>query len=303
MMSTVIAIDLGGTKLSAALLDATGQVIHSCTEPTQNDGRAAILAQLTAVIGRLRQGQDVRAVGLGTPGFVDTPRGIVLLATNLTGWSQTEARTQLQETTGIATVVANDANAAAVGEAWLGAGRGKQSFVMLTLGTGVGGAIFDRRHGLWLGNNHRGGEFGHSIIHPGGRPCACGQLGCVDQYLSGRAIQRAYHELTDCATTCEQIFERAKAGEPAAQSVIGDFARDLAVHLISLQSIIDPEVFILGGGLLAAQSVWGELLDARLQQLTVPGMGVCWRPAETGALAGLLGAGRMAWDLVEQTDA
>ncbi len=302
-MPNIIAIDLGGTKLSAALLDEAGSVLQSHTEPTEQAGRSALISQLTTVVRRLSQGQEVLAVGLGSPGFIDTEQGVVIMATNLVGWTQTRVKDKLEQMTGLPVVVMNDANAAALGEAWLGAGKNRQSFVMLTLGTGVGGAIYHRQSGIWLGSNHQGGEFGHSILYPGGRPCPCGQFGCVDQYLSGRAVQSAYQVLTGQDCTCEQIFQGAADGEALAVRIIQEFARDLATHLISLQNIIDPEIFILGGGLAAAHSVWGELLDKQLQQLTGPGSVVRWQLAETGALAGLLGAGRLAWDLVERNRA
>lgn len=302
-MPNVIAIDLGGTKLSAALLDEAGGVVLTHTEATAQAGRSALLAQLAAVVKRLGQGQEVLAVGLGSPGFIDSERGVVIMATNLVDWSQTAVKDKLQQITGLPVAVMNDANAAALGEAWLGAGRGSESFVMLTLGTGVGGAIYHRQTGVWPGCNHRGGEFGHSILYPGGRPCPCGQFGCVDQYLSGRAIQAAYQVLTGQDCTCEQIFQEAAVGQSPATRIIREFARDLATHLISLQNIIDPEVFILGGGLSTAHSVWGELLNQQLLQLTGPGSVIRWRLAETGTLAGLLGAGKLAWDLVERNRA
>lgn len=302
-MPNVVAIDLGGTKLSASLLNEAGSVLQTHTEPTEQAGRSALLAQLAAAIQRLGRGQEVLAVGLGSPGFIDTERGVVIMATNLNGWTQTDVKDSLEQMTGLPVAVMNDANAAALGEAWLGAGKNRQSFVMLTLGTGVGGAIFHRQSGVWLGSNHQGGEFGHSILYPGGRPCPCGQFGCVDQYLSGKAIQSAYQVLSgqDCA--CEQIFQSAADGQPLAVQIVQDFARDLATHLISLQNIIDPEIFILGGGLATAHSVWGDLLDKQLRQLTGPGSVVRWQLTETGALAGLLGAGRLAWELVERNGA
>lgn len=300
MMSTVIAIDLGGTKLSAALLDEAGKLLRTSSEPTEQGGRSALLAQLASVVQQLAQGSDAMAVGVGSPGFVDAARGVVLMATNLVGWSQTDVRGNLQQMTGLPVVLANDANAAAVGEAWLGAGRGKQDFVMLTLGTGVGGAVYDRNRGVWLGHNHRGGEFGHSILYPGGRPCPCGQFGCVDQYLSGRAIQSAYQVLTGNDCTCEQIFANAGRGEALAERIVHNFARDLATHLLSLQSIIDPELFILSGGLSTAHSAWAESLSQSLRQLAGPTTAVHWQLAETGANAGLFGAGKLAWEMLER---
>lgn len=295
-MQTVITVDLGGTKLNAAVLDEAGQVLTLLTQPTDNNGREAILNQLRAVIEELRVNQDVVAVGLGTPGFIDSAEGKVLLATNLPGWSGTAVGAILQQATSFPVAVENDANAAAIGEAWLGSGRNRRSFVMLTLGTGVGGAIFSQEHGIWQGSSFRSGEFGHSVLYPGGRPCACGQRGCVDQYLSGRAIQLVYREQTGKDFSGKQVLDLARAGELTALQVVRQFSRDLSVLLTSLQNILDPEVFILGGGLLAAKDVWGEPLISNLACLAVHGCEIKWIPAQTGSLAGLFGAGKLAWD-------
>lgn len=298
-MQTVIAIDLGGTKVSAALIDRQGSLLWRIQQPTDNAGAKAILQQLAALVAALseRASGTVVAVGVGTPGFVDSGQGRVLLATNLPGWGGTSVRDQLQELCGLPVVVENDANAAAVGEAWQGAGRNRESFVMLTLGTGVGGAIYHRQWGLWPGASFRSGELGHAILYPGGRPCPCGQRGCVDQYLSGRALQQSYQRLTGQVATSEQLVRLAKQGETAALQTLNQFATDLAVLLTSLQNLLDPEVFLLGGGVAATWDSWWPYLQAHLQQTAMPGCPIQVVPASAGADAGLLGMAKLAWEL------
>ncbi|MGI6357179.1 MAG: ROK family protein [Bacillota bacterium] len=299
-MSKVIGIDLGGTKVTGAVIDEQGQVLRQLWQATANSHREALLQQLTAMVEQLRTGFEIAALGIGTPGLVDPVTGEVLLATNLPGWSQTAVKAELEQRTGLATCVANDANAAALGEAWLGAGRNRSCFAMLTLGTGVGGAIFDQQSGLWTGAKHRAAEFGHSILYPAGLPCACGQRGCADQYLSGQAVSQAYRRMTGRSITCERVFDRAAQGEATASLVIENFARDLAIFLINLQNALDPEAVVIAGGLLQACHTWAVLLDKHLSQQSMSAISVRWVPAILGAMAGLIGAGRLALQVVGQ---
>lgn len=292
-MERVISIDLGGTNLKAALIDAEGNILCRQTVPTRKDGRAAIIEQMVEVAQDLSQGKPVKAVGVGTPGFVDSKAGRVLLATNLPGWSGTNLVAALQEQLALPVVVENDANAAAVGEAWKGAGQSLDSFIMITLGTGVGGALYSRQTGLWRGSGFRGGEVGHAILYPGGKVCACGQQGCVEQYLSGHALEANYFRCTNRHRSSTEILAAA-AEDRAAGDIVRQFSFDLAVLMTSLQNVFDPAGFIVGGGLVHWRQNWWPLVEQALKEQCVHGGQVCLLPATTGNDAGLLGAAYLA---------
>lgn len=296
-MERVISIDLGGTNLKAALVDQEARILRRLTLPTSKIGRAAIIQQLTKAILELGQDTEIKAIGIGTPGFVNSTTGQVLLATNLQGWSGTNIKAELQDSLSVPIIVENDANVAAVGEAWVGAGQSLDSFFMITLGTGVGGAIYDRQKGLWNGATFRGGEVGHAILYPGGKPCACGQQGCVDQYLSGRALEASYLAVSNQALSCPEIFTAAASNEEPAREVVDKFCFDLAVLLTNLNNIFDPAGFIVGGGLIHLRQHWWQGVQQALRQQCVHGGEIAFLPATTGNEAGLYGAAYLALNL------
>lgn len=296
-MERVISIDLGGTNLKAALVDQEARILRHLTLPTSKAGRAAIIEQLATVIKELGQNEQVKAVGIGTPGFVNSTAGQVLLATNLPGWSGTDVKAELQDLLTVPVIVENDANVAAVGEAWVGAGKDLDSFFMITLGTGVGGALYDHHTGLWLGASYRGGEVGHAILYPGGKPCACGQQGCVEQYLSGRSLEINYQALANQELSCPEIFEAAAAGQKLAQGVVQRFCFDLVALLTSLNNIFDPAGFIIGGGLIHLRQTWWPEVQQAFHAQCVHGEDVALLPAATGNNAGIFGAAYLALSL------
>ena len=296
-MDNVIGIDLGGSKVAGAVVDIQGRVLRRLTEPTALHGREGLLAQLVGLVERLSTDMPITAIGIGTPGFVDSQQGHVLLATNLPGWTGVQLKNELQSRMhSLPMVIENDANVAALGEAWLGAGKDIESFLMLTLGTGVGGAIYNKHSELWRGANYRAGEFGHAILYPHGLPCGCGRSGCVEQYLSGRAVARNYSVRSSTCTSAERVFTLATQGDRVASDVVQAFVRDLAVLLTSLQNVLDPSAFVLGGGLVSSRGTWWQSLE---QQLQNSGGSVRILPAHLGNDAGVLGAAWLAWRTIQ----
>lgn len=292
-MKHVIGIDLGGSKVAGAVVDTQGRVLRSVTEPTALCGREELIAQLVGIVEILSTDINVVAIGVGSPGFVDSRQGQVLLATNILGWTGVYLKRELEERLkGSPVVVENDANVAALGEAWLGAGRNIASFLMLTLGTGVGGAIYSKHSELWRGANYRAGEFGHAILYPDGLPCGCGRRGCVEQYLSGRSLARSYSEQSGSPSTAERVFALATQGDGVAMNVVQNFVRDLAVLLTSLQNMLDPTAFVLSGGLVSSRAAWWKSLEQQLENRG--GESVRILPAHLGNDAGVLGAAWLA---------
>jgi glucokinase len=310
----VVALDIGGTKLNAGLVDADGHVLLRRRRPTPAAaGGAAVYAAVESLIAELIAAAPgpVTAIGVGTPGHVDFATGDIVWCTpNLPGWSGMPLASKLSAHFGIPAVADNDANAALYGEIWQGGAKGCQHALLLTLGTGVGGGILS--HGQVI-RGHRGGaaELGHIIIAIDGRACNCGQAGCLESYASGSAIgAMAREQLADgrpsamltaagsvAAVTAHHVFDAFRTGDATAAAVMADLADHLAVGIVTLVNIFQPERLLIGGGV-ASQ---GESLMTLLR--TAVRRRFCHAPladdllglAELGEEAGLIGAAGLAW--------
>lgn len=295
-------IDVGGTKCLAVVLDDDGHVVGEWRRPTPHGAPAIIdtLAALVADIG------GVDSLGVGVPGLV-TRNGVLRAAPNLVGIADFAVGALLSERLGLDVAVDNDATCAAVAEWQVGAGRGCSDVVMVTLGTGIGGGVVAGGR-LVRGVNGFAGEIGHMVVDPDGPPCPCGRRGCWERYASGSglaALARAAAvggrlervvELSGGdpeAVRGEDVRAAAEEGEPAALAVIDDFARWVAIGLVSLTNALDPEAFVLGGGLAASPQVYlGPIASWFHELLYAPEL----RPhprlvfAELGARAGAVGA-------------
>jgi glucokinase len=181
----LIGIDLGGTSIKAGVVSRTGRILLRKSVPTCTDaGKKVVISRIAAAGIELAawarsEGLEPVAIGVGSPGQLDSARGVVFFSPNFPDWRNVPLKGEIEKITGIRTFVENDANAAAWGERWAGAGRNVRTFVLYTLGTGIGGGIvLDGR--LWRGANGMGGELGHIIVQPNGKKCGCGNLGCVE---------------------------------------------------------------------------------------------------------------------------
>ena len=249
-----IGIDLGGTNIKGALVSAEGEILKEHSIPTRVDlGPEAVAGRIGQVIAQLSIGEDtVGGVGVGCPGTVDDASGIVRFAANL-NFVNFDLRSALRAHTALPIHLGNDANAAALGEALFGCGRGAESTIVVTLGTGVGG-------GVGLGG--AGGEVGHSILVLDGEPCTCGRRGCWEAYASATALIRdtkrtmaAHPESLLHAIAAEQggvdgrtAFLAKERGDEAGAQVVEDYIEHLACGLTNLVNIFFPEVLALSGG-------------------------------------------------------
>lgn len=287
-----IGADIGGTAVKGAVVDEQGHVRSSRRYATfTGEGGAGLLRQLALVVAELlAEAPDVCGIGVGTAGRVDPEAGKILYATgNLPGWSGVELASELQSRFRLPVTALNDANAAAVGEGWIGAAAGLNNYVMLTLGTGVGGAaVMNSR--LVTGVNGGAGEFGHMILHPGGHLCNCGNHGCLEQYVSGTALGRIA-EACGSGRDAHALISAAARGDRRAEQALGRFTDDLSIALANLQSAFDPEAFILGGGVSDEFELWGPELVRKLE--TACGRKPDLRAAKLGNAAGMVGAARM----------
>ncbi len=298
-MTPAIGVDIGGTKVLAAVVDEAGRVLD--TEAAATPQRAAVTAAEDALVGvvtRLAQRHGPSTVGIGAAGFVDADGRRVRFAPHLPWRDEPLAATlgrRLGDRVEGDVLLENDANAALWGETRFGVASGRRDVVMLTLGTGIGG-------GLLLGGTlHRGvngmaGEFGHMQVVPDGRPCECGRRGCWEQYCSGRALDRAA-AAAGSPLTGPEITDAARAGDPAALAAYAEVGRWLGVGAANVVAAFDPELVVVGGGVSAA----GELLlgpaRAALGESLV-GAGHRLEPglvsASLGPIAGVVGAADLA---------
>ena len=257
-----LGIDLGGTAIKSGLVDDAGQVLFYETLPTNASGGAdAVLDALTDACRRQLARAAVAAVGIGMPGTVDEARGVLVRAANLplADYPLTQA---LSRRLGIPAYLGNDANCALYGEIYAGAGRESDNFLLVTVGTGIGGGI--RIGGkIHLGMEGRAGEFGHMIVAMDGRPCRCGRVGCWEQYSSATALIRQGREAVEghpeslilkkvngdaSKIEARTIIDAAREGDPVACQVYDKYIYYLAIGIVAIINAFDPEVIVLGGG-------------------------------------------------------
>lgn len=309
-----IGIDIGGTKVVAGVVNGEGKIVEQLRTETPHKSKSPKVVEdvIVELVLELADRHDVHAVGIGAAGWVDYDRSRVLFAPHL-NWRDEPLREALSDRLKFPVVVENDANAAAWAEWRFGAGRGEDLLVMITLGTGIGGAVV--RHGyVDRGRYGLAGEFGHMQVVPGGHRCPCGNRGCWEQYSSGNALVREARELAVAESPVAQpllaraggdvaaitgplVTEAAQVGDPMAVELLHDIGTWLGVGLANLAAALDPGRFVIGGGVSAA----GDLLLAPAQDAfrrTLTGRG--FRPeaqltrAALGNEAGLIGAADLA---------
>jgi glucokinase len=295
-----IGLDIGGTKILGGLCSAEGQVIHEVRVPTPGSaGRDAIMAALAEAAREARAAARGPVVGIGvsSAGHVDWETGDVVDGTpNLPGWAGTRLGAGLEAATGLPVCCDNDGNAAAFGEAWAGAGRGCKAIAAITLGTGFGAGLYDRGT-IVRGARGGGGELGHVVLVPDGRPCNCGMVGCVEAYVSGTALGKQAQAAWGRDATSRDVFTRARAGDGLALELVDEFARHLALIIVSIFNIADPERVLLGGGLCAEADLFLPLARRRVERYLG---GKRWSPdqvqlATLGELASMVGAAGQAF--------
>ena len=319
-MTYFLGIDLGGTNIKTGVIDDTGKVIRKHSQPTEAKyGADRVLKNMvdaanTVVSAAEMSLKDITYIGIGSPGPVDAENGIVISSPNLSGWSNYPMRNLIAQALGRPTVLANDANAAAFGEYWVGVGASPdiQNLIMITLGTGVGSGIVLNGQ-IVQGTCGYAAEIGHMIVQPDGRECGCGQRGCLETYSSAsRTAVRACELLAKGKpsslqeiyksdpqqVTAKVIFDAAANGDELATDVIDQTAYYLALACIDLTRILDPQMFVFAGGMALA----GDALISRInshfeaQNWHAAPNGVTLNIAKLGNDAGLIGAAAIAWD-------
>jgi len=283
-----IGIDLGGTKIAGVLVTPSGKVLMDVTIPTEaKRGKKHIIDNIDKAIHMLKQSKKVKinGIGIGAPGPIDYEKGIVVEAPNLPGWKRVRLKEIFQRKYKIPVYVDNDANCAALAEAWFGAGRNARHFLYMTVSTGIGGGIVINKK-IYRGANGSAGEFGHMVIDSKGPRCGCGHIGHLEAYASGTAIRRR----TGMRALAVELA--ARQGDKKAQKIIQEIASYLAIGIANLVNIFNPEMIVIGGGL----SNMRELLfnpirkEFKKYALTLPARKVKIVRAKLGTDAGVLGA-------------
>ncbi len=305
MKKYVYGIDVGGTAIKFGLFDFKGNLIRSWQIPTNiKDCGRHIIGDIreqiyTDMQENLMSAEEVEGVGLGIPGPVKGD-GNVLRAVNL-GWGKCNIKEEMQNLIQMRTEACNDANAAALGENWRGAGMGYEDVIMVTLGTGVGGGII-KGGKIVYGNAGYGGEIGHIHVQDGEtQRCGCGNYGCLEQYASATGMVRiaskikSEKSIADVSDiTCEKIFADAAAGERYALSALEIWGGYLGKGLSIMVNMLDPECIVLGGGVSKAGNKVIELLHPAFEEYVLKDLAdIEIKLAELGNNAGIYGAAKL----------
>ena len=285
-----LGIDLGGTKIEGVVLDPTGAPVVRRRVPTeQAGGYAHIVDRIAGLVDELRsQVGELERVGLGTPGAVSARDG-TLKNSNTTCLIGRPLRRDLETRLGLEVVMENDANCFALAEARAGAARGARVAFGVILGTGVGGGIVvDGR--VWAGPQHIAGEWGHHRIADDGPACYCGHRGCVETFLAGPALERAYREAGGDAIDTAAIAERGVSGEPRAAGVLERYLDRFGRALANVLNILDPDVVVLGGGVSNLEMLYDRGVDAVRRYVFNDELRTPIRRNALGDSAGVIGA-------------
>lgn len=310
MAKFIYGVDIGGTSVKMGLFDQEGEILEKWEIPTrkENSGEeilpdiAKSIQEKNAEKGITKE--NVLGIGMGVPGPI-TEDGRVLKCVNL-GWGIFSVAERVREFTGVEKVkVGNDANVAALGEQWRGGGRGFDSIVMVTLGTGVGGGVVLNGK-ILTGANGAAGEIGHLPVKADEtRVCGCGKKGCLEQYSSATGLMRKARELVENTDkpsmmrdyeqlTGKEIFAAYEAGDALAAEVVEEFAEYLGLGLGQVAQVLDPQAFVIGGGVSKNGPVVTEVIkDKYVKNVMFALQGTEFRLAELGNDAGMYGAVKM----------
>jgi glucokinase len=290
-----IGLDLGGTNLRAAAVDRDGKMLQKIWGSTDlTRGPEAVVDDMAKSIDALRHAlgsQGLRGIGVAVPGFIRLKEGIIAGSNNLAVLEGFPIRDALQQRLGAPVILENDANAAAMGEKWIGAGRDVDDLVLMTLGTGIGGGIIADGK-ILHGHLGMAGEIGHITVIPNGNPCGCGNRGCLEKHASATAIAAMAFMIGLGDVTSEQVYALAKQGEPRALAVFDSMGRALGVALAMLVNVFNFPLYLISGGPLPAWDIFsGPMMDELAKgSFTYRASKTVVARAELGSEAGLYGA-------------
>jgi glucokinase len=294
-----IGVDLGGTNLRAAAVSSEGVMLEKIAGKTElSEGRDAVIADMVEAILalRARRGDSwLVGVGIGVPGFIDIDKGLVVGSNNLPEFEGVPVRADIELRLGTTVILENDANAAALGEKWIGAGRDVDDLILLTLGTGIGGGIIS--HGRVIhGSVGMAGEFGHMTVIPNGNPCGCGNYGCLEKHASATAVASMARlmSLGDDLTS-EGVYRLAIADSDKAakaRMIFHTMGVALGIAIGNLINVFNYPLYLLSGGVLPAWDLFAPSMmkEIELRSFTFRNTKTRVEKAILGNQAGLFGA-------------
>jgi glucokinase len=332
MPSYSIGVDLGGTNLRIAAVGPQGNLLEKITLGTPVAlGRDRVVRDMCDAVERVkseyRDRGSLLGIGIGVPGIIDMNQGMVHESPNLPDWTSYPVRNEIETRLGTRVLLENDANSAALGEKWLGAAREVEDMAMLTLGTGVGGALVLGGR-VWHGMTGMAGEFGHFTVQPDGALCGCGNHGCLEAYASATAIVRMAREAiasgaapglsraanADAEFSAKAVYNLAIQGDEEARKIFRCVGRALGIVLASLVNALNLPMYVIGGGVASAWEAFSPSIFEELENrsmvygATNPEPGRTSAPVQPttgpktlvtrallGSDAGLFGAARLAW--------
>jgi len=282
MTTFAIGVDLGGTNLRIAAVDSTGKTLEKITTSTEvARGRDQVIDEMCAAIQQIIIQQsgagELAGIGTGVPGIIEMQTGMLHESPNLPGWHNYPVRDEIERRLQTAVVLENDANAAALGEKWLGAAAGVDDMCMFTLGTGVGGGLVLQGK-IWHGMTGMAGELGHINVEPEGHPCNCGSRGCLEQYASATAVKRLAQESIASGTaphmanalkqdvefTSKKIFDLAMQGDAQARGIFERVGKALGTVIADMVNIFNFPMYVVGGGVASA---WDAFAPSMLETI------------------------------------
>lgn len=284
MTTYSIGVDLGGTNLRIAAVDEQARLLEKVTLGTRVSlGRDHVINDMCDAIRRLaaqyQSAASLAGIGIGVPGIIDMRTGMLRESPNLPGWADYPVRSEIETRLGTRVFLENDANAAALGEKWLGAARDFDDMAMLTLGTGVGGGLVLGGR-IWYGMTGMAGEFGHITVEPEGVRCGCGNRGCLEQYASASAVVRMAREAiatgeaaalsraasSDPEFSAKVVYNLAVQGDEQARKIFRQVGRTLGIALAGLVNALNLPIYVIGGGVCSAWDAFAPTIFEELRQ-------------------------------------
>ncbi|NOZ60663.1 MAG: ROK family protein [Calditrichaeota bacterium] len=305
-MSLYVGLDLGGTNLKYALGDETGNLLVDKFRPSHADvSRESVFDTMAAAVEEMivaaeKIGEKISGIGVGSPGSIDFEEGRLIGGTpNIVNWADAPIKATLEKRFSLPVVADNDANIMALAEARLGAAKGFQNILCLTLGTGIGGGILFGGK-MWRGSHFSGAEVGHFIINYGGRLCNCGNHGCFEQYASATGLVKNFKKVLEMhreeqnfpEINPRMIFKLGLENHPLALEAIYQTIDYLAAGIASIANVIDPEIVVIGGGISETEFDLIGLTQKKIKEFSVKAITakLIIKRAEMGNKAGTVGA-------------
>lgn len=304
----VVGVDLGGTKIYTALVDLDGNMVKEITVKTEaHRGDKAVLDKLISTIDTVLEGVDineVKAIGVGSPGPLDVKKGLIVYTPNLP-FKNFNIVQPIKEKYNIPTYLDNDANAATLGEFMFGAGKGSTNMVYVTVSTGIGGGAIINGS-LFRGSTANALEIGHTTVMKGGPRCGCGNTGCAEAVASGTAIMKRGREAVESKVetslkdydevTAKEVFTEAEKGDKVSQDILNDALSYLGIAIANIANSFDPDKIVMGGGVSQAGNIVFEKIDYEMERrcLKIIYDNCKIEKAVLGGKAGVLGAAALA---------